>query len=173
MEFVKVQVRCPRFQEIKRNLKASVKAIFKIILTIFSICGLLYQVQIVYNQFMSGKTTISLEIGRVPDKTPPAVTICFPGLFSIERAGKFNPGFTDINEIYQQLLRNNSVEEYTELYTKRFRNYTDENLNKNGLDMYELFDKMSVKYKDLDGNTTIAIIITERNESNTKPRYKD
>ena len=172
LSFEKVQLKCSRFHQNKRNLKANAETIFKIIVTIFSICGLLYQVQIIYNQFMSGKTTISLEIGRLPDETTPAVTICFPRLFSMERAGKFKTGYREINELYQELLRNNSVEEYIKLYSKNFRKYTDENLNKNDLDMYEMFDKMSVKYKDLDGNYMFEMIITEKNESNTKPSLK-
>ena len=121
-----VQLRRSRLQKIRSYLNESAKTIFKIFVIILSICGLFYQVQIIYQQFMSGKTVIGLEIGRVPDETPPAVTICFPGLFSMERAAKFNPGFRKINEKYQDLLRNASYGEYKELYTKSFRKYIDE-----------------------------------------------
>ena len=71
---------------------------------ILSLSGLICQVQIIYCQYMSDKTLISLEIGRLPDETPPAITVCYPGLFSMERAAKFNADFTEINKIYQDFL---------------------------------------------------------------------
>ena len=147
--FENFQPRCSRLQYIKNNIKANEKTIFKIILTILSVCGLFYQVGIIYCQFMSGKTNIILEIGPVQDETPPAVTMCFQGLFSMERSAKFNHEFIDINELYQDLLRNDSFEKYKQLYYNTFRNYTDENFNINGLDINEIFDNMSVKYKEI------------------------
>ena len=44
---------------------------------------------------------------------------------------------------------------YAELYEETFRNYTDVKLKNNGLNMNELFDKMSVKFQALNGNETI------------------
>ena len=78
----------------------------KIILMILSVCGLIYQVKIIYDQFMSGKTTVSIEIGRQFEQKLPAITICLPRLFSMERAGKISARFNKINQKYQQLLEN-------------------------------------------------------------------
>ena len=90
----------------KRKLKSSAKNISKIIMMIVSLCGLIYQVQIIFNQYMSGKTIICLEIGsRISDESPPAITFCYHGLFSMERAAKFDPGFKKVNEKYQKLMR--------------------------------------------------------------------
>src|ERR1700761_1422818 len=90
-------------------LKASVEKVFKTFLMILPLCGLIYQVQIIYDQYMSGKTIISLEVGRsrVQIETPPAITLCMP-LISMERAGLFKPGFREINEKYQELFKNQS-----------------------------------------------------------------
>src|SRR6201996_6105088 len=85
-------------------LKASVKKVFNTFLMILPLCGLIYQVQIIYDQYMSGKTIISLEVGRVQIESPPAITFCTP-LISMERAGLFRPGFREINEKYQELLK--------------------------------------------------------------------
>ena len=117
-----VQLRRSRLQQMRNNLRANAKIIVKVIVIILTICCLFHQVQIIYEQFMSGKTIISLEIGRVPDETPPAVTICVPGLFSIERAGKFQLAFMKINGLFQDLLRKDSFEEYHKLYDHTFRN---------------------------------------------------
>src|ERR1700761_602126 len=85
-------------------LKASFKKVFKTFLMILPFCGLIYQFQIIYDQYMSGKTIISLEVGRVPAETPPAITLCMP-LISMERAGLYKPEFREINEKYQELLK--------------------------------------------------------------------
>ena len=86
-----------------------VKRIFNITAMIFSICGLLYQAQIIYSMYISGKTVVGLEIGRLLDDTPPALTLCYSALFSMERSAKFQPSFEKINKRYQDLLiRNNS-----------------------------------------------------------------
>src|ERR1700754_1790769 len=126
-------------------LKASVKKVFKTFLMILPLCGLIYQVQIIYDQYMSGKTIISLEVGRVPAETPPAITLCMP-LISMERAGLFKPGFREINEKYQELLKNQSnANQIQALYNQFSQNYTGQILKKDGLDLNELFDNMSVR----------------------------
>ena len=101
-------LRRSRLQCDRTNLKATTKRIIKTIFMIISLCGLIYQVQIVYHRYMSGKTVISLEIGRLSEESPPAVTICYSDLFSMERAGEFHPGFVKINKSYQDLLINSS-----------------------------------------------------------------
>ena len=72
-------------------------------------CGLFYHVEIIYRHYMSGKTVVSLEIGNTQDQTPPAITKCYPYLFSMELAAQFHPGFTEMNRRYQELLKNKSV----------------------------------------------------------------
>ena len=64
----------------RNKLKEIAKINFKFIAMIICLCGLIYQVQIIYNQYMAGKTVINLEIGRLPDEFPPAITICFGSL---------------------------------------------------------------------------------------------
>ena len=99
-------------------------------LMIISLCGLIYQFQIIYNQYISCKSIVSLEIGRFFDETLSAITLCFYGLFSLERAVKFHPGFAGIKETYQQLLRNFSSLKFWKLHHDTFGNYIDENHTK-------------------------------------------
>ena len=136
---------------------------------IASLCGLIYQVLIIYDQYKSGKTIISIKIGRPSFVSPPAVTICFDGLLSMERAAKFHPGFSIIGQIYENLTKNDKTVEIFELYKSSFRNYTDENLNKNGLDIEELFDKLSIKYHAIDGNETILLALFGNTKVKTQP----
>ena len=121
-----------------------------------SMCGFIYQVLLIYNQFMSGKTIVSIKMGNNQEQKPPAVTIRYPVLFSMELAGKFHPGFTEINKKYQELLQNISYNNILQqFYSESFHNCTDVKLKHNGLDMIELFDKISVKYKNLNGSLTM------------------
>ena len=136
---------------------------------IVSLCGFIYQVNIIYDQYMSGKTVISMEIGRLPEESPPAVTICYNDLFSMESAAKFHPGFSQINKRYQELLINGKRGEIKELYEESFGNYTNENLKKNGLDINELFDKMNVKFKDLRETPLILLSIFAKKLNKTVP----
>ena len=152
-----------RVQKEKSKFKARGQTIFKIIITIFSLCGFIYQVQIIYDQYMSGKTIISIEIGNNQEQTPPAVTICFPQLFSMENAAKFHPDFKVINDKYLEVLKTD-FRKVRELHFNSFREYTYKKLKNKGLDMIELFDKMSVKYKALDGNLTILFKFSERTD---------
>ena len=91
---------------------------------------------------MSGKTIINLEIGRQSNESLQAITICFDGFFSMERAAQFYPGFKEVNETYWVLQRNKSFDERDILYEQSFENNAEKHLNNNGLDFNELFDKM-------------------------------
>ena len=91
---------------IQNKFKTSAKTYFKLITMILSLCGFIYQVQIIYVQYMFGKTVIRLEIGGLSDDSPPAVTICYQKLFSMERAAQFNSGFKEINKTYWELETN-------------------------------------------------------------------
>ena len=101
-----------KLQDYERKLKTITEKTFKAMFMVVSLCGLIYQVQIIY---MSGKTVVSLEIGRLPDKSHPALTLCFNELFSMERAAEFQPGFAKMNKKYQDLLGNNSQESANEM----------------------------------------------------------
>src|SRR5690349_14796153 len=79
--------------EDKEKIKTILKRTIKAFLMIASLCGFIYQVSIIYRQYMSGRTIISLEIGRITEKSLPAITICFDALYSMERIAKYYPEF--------------------------------------------------------------------------------
>ena len=56
-------------QTIISKLKSSAKSFIKFILMIGSFFGLIYQVQIIYAQYMSGETLIRLGISGQPDES--------------------------------------------------------------------------------------------------------
>ena len=77
INFKNILIRRLYLQEIRSKLKASAKSIIKFIVMIMYICGLIYQVHIIYEQYMSGETIIRLEISEQIDESHPAVTM-FP-----------------------------------------------------------------------------------------------
>ena len=166
---VKYFVNFMRLQD-RNKLKLIAKRFFKIITMLISLCGLIYQAHIIYDQYMSGRTVVNLQIGQIKNELP-AITICFEGLFSMERAAKFHSDFVEINKRYLELLKNRSVEEYSKLYKESFRNYTEKHLKDNGLDMNELFDKMSIKFKALDESYTILLSFYGRSDNKTLPAH--
>ena len=140
---------------------------FELITLILTFCGLIYQALIIYDQYMSGKTVIKLEIGGLIEESPPAVTISYNRLYSMERAAQFEPAFKEINKTYWELKRNGS-DLLFDLYSDSFNNYTLNHLKNNGLDMNELFDKMSIKFKALDGTKMIKLIFREKTKNNSE-----
>ena len=129
----------------------SLEKFIMIILLLLSLCGLIYQVQIIYVKFMSGKTIARIEINRQYNQNLPTITLCLPELFSMERAAQFEPGLIQVNEIYQDLLEISSEKAF-ELYQETFKNYSEKELKNNGLDMNVLFNNLSIIYKVLNGD---------------------
>ena len=121
---------------------------YKLITLIVCLSGLIYQALIIYNQFMSGKTVINLEIGGISNVSLPGVTICFTGVYSMERMAQFNSSYIETNKSY---WLNKWV------YYESFREYTNIQLKNNGLDLNQLFNNMSIKFKALNGSQLIEL----------------
>ena len=135
------------FKQFERKLKSNAMKITQIIILIVSVYGLIYQVKIIYDQYMSGKTIISLEIGGHPGETLPAITLCYVELYSMERAGKFNyqEGFNGKNLIYQDILRKD-FKKAKQLYEVSFRNLTYQKFKNNSLNINDVIEKMTIKF---------------------------
>ena len=161
--------------ESNTKLKIRPETVFKIIYFLISFFGLIYQVQIIYTQFMTGKTIVTIEIGRLYHVSLPAVTVCLPELFSMERAAQNHPMFTQINRLYQDLLKNKS-EKASQFYKETFQKHTVEKLRNDGLDMNEIFNKISIKFKAFDGYTIFILELignpeTEENDFTSKNNH--
>ena len=81
-------------QKYRTKFNANVKIIIKAIFMLLSLCGFIYQVQIIYDQYMKGKTFVSFKIGQLSEDSISSVTICYRDLFSMERASVYIPYFT-------------------------------------------------------------------------------
>ena len=117
---------------------------------------------------MSGKSIVSIEIGRQHKQTLPAITLCLPELFSMERSADNDPAFTKINDTHNKIMGNNSINAII-YYGEVFKKYTDKKLINNGMDLNVLFDKMSVKFKALDGNPILKFSLYGNADNDTLP----
>ena len=152
----------------RENRRIKGETLAKILLLVVTGTGLFYQATIIFQQFMSGKTVVRLKIGNYQDQTPPAITICIPSLFSMERSANISENFTKIYENYTKLLKNNSLKAI-KYYWDIFNLFVLNQLKNNGLNMTHLFDKMSVKYKNLAGQNNILIDLYGDMDNNTLP----
>ena len=82
------------------------RSFIKLIVIIVSIICLILKVRIIYDQYVSGNTLVSIKIGQLTDLEIPAITICYHGMYSMERAGKFDSDFKKINEKYIKSIKN-------------------------------------------------------------------
>ena len=72
-----------------------------LVLTFVCILGFIYQVYLVFNQYMLGKTVINIEVKRLITQPLPAITFCIPTLLSILKLSKLYQRFY---QDYKQLL---------------------------------------------------------------------
>ena len=72
----------------------------KILILTVTVRGLFYQAGIIFQQFMSGKTVVRLEIGNNQEQRLPAITVCYPRLFSMERTANISENFLKTTQNY-------------------------------------------------------------------------
>ena len=55
--------------------------ILKLILILMCISGFVYQVYLIFDQYMLGKTVVNIEVKRLESQPLPAITVCIPHRF--------------------------------------------------------------------------------------------
>ena len=67
-------------------------------LNFICIFGFCYQVYLILNQYMLGKTVVNIEVKRLTAQTLPAITVCIPALLDISKLKQFK----DFNQQFYQ-----------------------------------------------------------------------
>ena len=101
-------------------------SIYKIISSLICSAGLLYQLSQLFEQFLSGKTVVNVEVKNVIDDNFPAFTICFPTIYSIESMGKYSPDYKQDYESYKSMAKEiQDIDEQTSFQYKQemYQNY--------------------------------------------------
>ena len=89
--------------------------IINFILIIFCIFGFVYQVYLIFTQYMLGKTVVNLhvEVKRLKAQTLPAITVCiYESIFSISKLSKINENNRRIYQDYMKTI-NESISNKT------------------------------------------------------------
>ena len=66
---------------------------------------LIYQINELLTEYLSGQTVASISVGRLQYETLPAFTFCFTETFSIKYLIKFRTGQQDLNEKYENVAK--------------------------------------------------------------------
>src|ERR1700744_6493654 len=101
----------------KLNYKFNLNSIMKITFTLICLGGLIYQTFQLFSEYMSGKTVVRIEVGRVFNDTLPAITICYPFFLSFKKLSKMDLEYNKEYENYLDVLKTNrSSPELKEIY---------------------------------------------------------
>ena len=149
------------------------------ILTLFCVCGFVYQVYLIFNKYMLGKTVVNLELKLLKDQPLPAITICIPYVLSISNLTKlnnFNPEYyqdyinlvkeSNINKTFKEIGKRNLLTMYIEMMNNNFDKI--ENLDK----LFELsISHGSINIKSLKGINKTQNLINESFIQNNQGGY--
>ena len=147
--------------------------LFNSILICLCVLGFIYQVYLIFNQYMLSKTVVNLEVKRLKNQPLPAITVCIPvSLISISNLPKldnFNQEFYQdyINLVNQSVIRNPDSEHIiiniNKTFTEKVKPRLNEVYNKiirNNYYKIKNFDKLfdlGISHKSislsLEGNT--------------------
>ena len=101
---------------------------YNIISSLICSAGLIYQLQQLFSQYLSGKTVVNVEVKKEINDNFPAFTVCFPLLFSLEGFANYFNDNKQQYEIYERMIqeieqvRNDEIRE--NLYEKYKSNLT-------------------------------------------------
>ena len=84
-------------QSINNNLQKYYRFVSNLGLGIVCLTGFLYQTFLLLEDFISGKTVVTLKIERLRNESLPAITLCFENFASFEKLAKNDH---QLNELY-------------------------------------------------------------------------
>ena len=68
------------------------------------VSGFIYQVYLIFDQYMLGKTIVNLEVKLLKNQPLPAITLCVPHLLSIPKLEKLTSFSQNLIQDYNNLL---------------------------------------------------------------------
>ena len=140
------------------------RIIFRVLSAIFCVSGLLYQSCQLISQYMSGKSVVNIEVKREINANLPAITICYPEIFSMEMIANFNQTYRDNYEKYKEMidisiwnrtLYDKYKDNMTRLYSKfQYQNYL---YQENYTFIKAIMNNMSLTFKNVYDQMTYDI----------------
>src|SRR6185437_5412457 len=101
------------------KLSVNLKNFTKLFVTVVCVSGFLYQTSLLFSQYISGKTIVSIRFGRLRDDSLPAFTICYPSYMSIDRVANMSDQFRHEFTKYEDIINSeaNDDKKYNENIT--------------------------------------------------------
>ena len=122
---------------------------------VLSVIGLVLHSAQLIGQYMSGKTVVNIEIGRIYEDTIPGITICYPIALSMKRTAQLNDKtkkyYDEYDKLIKELDKNFSKENLANLIEElhAFQNKTNNELEKWQGSMLEYFDNYTVDHNQI------------------------
>src|ERR1700744_4709516 len=88
--------------------------ILNLILIVICLSGFVYQVHLIFSQYMLGKTVVNIEVKRLESQPLPAITVCIPHRYQMSKLSELSETnkilYQDyMNLIYQNISSNNPL----------------------------------------------------------------
>ena len=133
------------------------------ILIFICLFGFVYQVYLILDQYMLGKTVVNVEVKRLNSQPMPSITICIPTFFSISKLSKLNEFNQSLYQEYMK-LRSEGYNQgnFTQEWKRRMRElYLDIDLIVRRIKIFNFSQLFEISpMPNLNPNRNQAIIIT-------------
>ena len=119
--------------------------IFRIFLCLF---GFSYHGSQLFSDYMSGKTIVSLSVGRLQNESIPSLTLCLPYFLSMRKSSHYNSTFANIFQDYKKIIDEygNNYSKYPDNTTRLFAEMHNQ-LDLDQISVYKLLRNFSIPYK--------------------------
>ena len=137
------------------------KLFFKILITLFCTGGMTYHSFQLFNQYMSGKTVVSIEVGRVFNDTLPGITICYPFAISLEKLSKLDKVYYNQYEKFMDIFnKNKNSTELKQIYDNMILSSMNAT-NSGKLKFSDIFLNSTIKYSDFNEDLSLTVMVDD------------
>src|ERR1700761_2418110 len=81
--------------------------ILNLILIVMCLSGFVYQVYLIFDQCMLGKTVVNIEVKRLESQPLPAITVCIPHRYQMSKLSELSETNKNLYQDYMNLVNQN------------------------------------------------------------------
>lgn len=123
--------------------------ISRLVVSVLCLTGLSYHTIYLLEQYMSGRTIVSIKVGRLRSEPIPAVTLCYPAYASwLKMAQMSEQANIYFQEYLEQMKSNSESPSFNEIYRLSTRQFT-----RDSLPIVQMFDNLSIPFSWFSGES--------------------
>ena len=133
------------------------------------VVGLTYHISELLYQYWLGKTIVNINVQRIDQDNLPALTICYPYLFSFKKLAQIDEYFKNVYEKYKIKLEEFEMSKEEHMVKDDLRNIYDEaisevfnRISKNTLDFKNIIENYTLDFKNNYGGPMIFVNINDQ-----------